>query len=52
MSTDSDLPSPKILKDVPVIKELTTSKRRVHTTLDLTFLNDWMDNGPGRNPQL
>lgn len=51
MSTDPDLPSPKILKDVPVIKELTTSKRRALAALDLTFLDDWMDNGPGRNPK-
>jgi len=40
-----------VLDDVPVTKILRSAKRRVLAALDLSPLDEWMDNGPGRNPR-
>ena len=40
-----------VLDDTTVAKVLRSAKRRVIAALDLGFLDEWMDNGPGRNPK-
>ena len=40
-----------VLDDTPVAKVLLSTKRRVIAALDLGFLDEWMDNGLGRNPK-
>lgn len=40
-----------VLDDTPVTTVLRSAKRRVIAALDLSFLDGWMDNGPGRNPK-
>jgi hypothetical protein len=39
-----------VLDATPVAKVLRSAKRRAIAALDLSFLDEWMDNGPGRNP--
>jgi len=39
------------LDDKPVAKVLRSAERRVVAELDLGFLDEWIDNGPGRNPK-
>ena len=50
MSSQTALPA-DVLEDTPVAKVLRSAKRRVIAALDLGFLDEWMDNGPGRNPK-
>jgi|AntDeeMetagen285_2_1112576.scaffolds.fasta_scaffold08739_1 hypothetical protein len=50
MSSQTTLPA-DVLEDTPVAKVLRSAKRRVIAALDLDFLDEWMDNGPGRNPK-
>ena len=40
-----------VLDDRPVAKMLRSAKCRVIAALDLGFLDEWIDNGPGRNPK-
>ncbi len=52
LSVSSQTPSPAdVLDDVPVTKILRSVKRRVLAALDLSPLDEWIDNGPGRNPR-
>lgn len=39
-----------VLDEAPFAKALRSAKRRVIAALDLAVLDEWMDNGPGRNP--
>lgn len=39
-----------VLDEAPFAKVLRSAKRRVIAALDLAVLDQWMDNGPGRNP--
>ena len=50
MSSQTASPA-DVLDDTPVAKVLRSAKRRVIAALDLGFLDEWMDNGPGRNPK-
>ena len=49
MVTHSATPA-DVLDEAPFAKMLRSAKRRVIAALDLSFLDEWMDNGPGRNP--
>lgn len=49
MVTHSASPA-DVLDEAPFAKMLRSAKRRVIAALDLSFLDEWMDNGPGRNP--
>ena len=52
LRVQSQTPSPAdVLDDVPVTKILRSAKRRVLAALDLSVLDEWMDNGPGRDPK-
>ena len=48
MSSQTASPA-DVLDDTPVAKVLRSAKRRVIAALDLGFLDEWMDNGPGCN---
>ena len=39
-----------VLDDTPVTTVLRSAERRIIAALDLSFLDDWMDNGQGQNP--
>jgi hypothetical protein len=50
MATQHPTPA-DVLDDAPVAKVLRSAKHRAIAALDLSFLDEWMDNGPGRNPK-